>query len=678
MWGVALGLLLPMTALAQSDSDGKTATTDTLSAEAATGLGAAVAKAANKTGSDQDGAQVTTTEAGPFLVSFVNTPKVGVKANVRQNTYYGELISALNMAASSSFTNTAKWSYDEYRKQNKTVEKRSDNFSYNLGMALPMIVRLDGQRSWSHDKTTNTAGFDNLLAQDNKSLRLAATKSKARTGAFTHSYRFGGSLDDRKSENQGTANNLREATADAGLQTGWNIRPGLVLAGRIYGTATGGEKTLGLKDSPSSAQGDTVGVGVYYQQRLGDGRIAVSRANFRKKYLDFRKNSSGLIDTVGVAEDQKIVGELETKDALRAELVNNFHLRQFSFTSSLSRTSDDLDYATSGLGLKTRQQDQMALGSGVRVGVDSLSVGYDFLWKWDDQRLQGATSNRGRQYTKSRDLNFGWQRPLFKATDLNVVYHTGLSQDIAQRQHNQNDKDRLQSDLTVQLNRNWPGTLRVKMVYVYRQVQDLSIRENRSSNNNVKDTYEINPSYTWTVAPWLTWDQNYRVNIQYTDYIYSELESVSREDNYNKRGNLTTKVTLHPTKRLDLILRHDYNKKFNATRIGGDAAGNVFYGRDLNQTISKLDLGLTFRVIKGVVLEAATYRTRDDRVTFGRSTVETTDYSGEIWVGTRIDRTWDSGITLSGMVKKYNAFGPSVTETSANYWESDIWLKWVF
>jgi len=30
------------------------------------------------------------------------------------------------------------------------------------------------------------------------------------------------------------------------------------------------------------------------------------------------------------------------------------------------------------------------------------------------------------------------------------------------------------------------------------------------------------------------------------------------------------------------------------------------------------------------------------------------------------------------MVKKYNAYGPSVSETSANYWETDVWMKWTF
>ncbi len=667
---------------AQDDSADGTAVGDTLTSDEqappATGMSSAMSQAVKESQDPNNTSNVNAFALTSFFGKLTNTPKAGAKANVRQNTYYGELVSMLNMRSAATFSNTAKWSYDEFRSQDKNIESRSNGATYNLGQTLPLIMRLDGSRDWSQDKTVNTAGFSNLFAQDRKSLRLSGSKTKAQTGVFTHSLKFGGSFDDRQSENQGTANNSREGTMNAGLQTGWMIRPGLVLAGRIYGTTTSGEKMLGAEESPSSAHGDTLGLGLYYDHGFGNGRVSISRANFEKKYLDFKKNSNGLIDTVGVAEDLKVVDELETRDATSIEFESSFSIGPVAFKGAMSRTLDDLDYAVSGQGLKERQLDDVNLSTGVKVGADSLSIGYEYTWKWDDQRLQGATINRGRQYNKNRELELIWTRPLFSATDFRLRYYQGLSQDIAQFEHNQNDKDRLQNDFSVQVDRMWPSVFRARMAYVYRQTNDISIRETRSSNNNIKDSYEITPSYTWYMTPWLTWDQNYRVFIQYTDYDYSHLESVSREDNYNKRGNLTTKVTIRPTKRLEVVLRHDYNKKFNASRSGQDVSGSTVYSRDLNQAISKLDMALSFKVTTGVTMEAATYRTRDDRESFGRSTKETSEYSGELWIGTKVDQTWRNGITLAALVKKYNAFGPSVSKSSANYWEADVWLKWEF
>lgn len=674
-----LPLFLPAMAWAQTDDGGSAAAeADSVRANSSappqSGLGQVTQQADQM---QQDGG-FTPDGTGPRIISFTNAATAGARANVRQNTYYGELISTLKMRSQSTFTNTLEWSFEEYRKQNKNAERRSEKFVYSLPQTLPMRMQLRGNWGWSRDKTVNTANFANLFAQQNKDLSLSGSRLKVKKAGLVNSFNFRGKVNDNRSESQATANNSRGSEFDAGLQSGWEITPGLVLAGRVHAMTGQGEKTLGTTDSPASTFGDTLGVGLYYNQNFSNGRVAVTRSNFERKYLDFKKNSNGLIDTVGVSEAEKVVNELESKDAMTIELTSNFDLGPLKFEGAATRTTDDLNYDISGQGLKERQVDKVELLSGIRVGADSLSVGYEYGWKWDDQRIQGATTNRGRQYNKGRDVEIVWLRPLFKATNFRLRYHQGLSQDIAQFEHNQNDKDRLQNDFSVQVDRNWQNKFRTKMVYIYRQTQDVSIRDTRSSNNNIKDSYDVTPSYTWYVARWLTWDQSYRVYIQFTDYVFSQLESVSRDDNYNKRSNLTTKVTLYPTSRLDIILRHDFNKKFNATKGGTDASGSVFYNRDLNQTIGKLDLAMTFRVISGVTMEAATYRTKDNRETLGRVNSISDEYSGELWVGTKVNKTWRESITLSALVKKFNAFGPSVSETSANYWEADVWLKWEF
>ena len=120
--------------------------------------------------------------------------------------------------------------------------------------------------------------------------------------------------------------------------------------------------------------------------------------------------------------------------------------------------------------------------------------------------------------------------------------------------------------------------------------------------------------------------------------------------------------------------------RFTATKVAQDATGANFYHKDLNQTISKIDLGMVFRAAPGVTFEAATYRTRDNKETLGTIVRESTNLSGEMWVGVRASQRWGGSnpLELSALVRKYNAFGPSVTETSADYWEADIWLKWEF
>jgi len=621
-----------------------------------------------------------TEEVGPFFVSLTNAPKAGALANVRQFTYYADLVTTLNFRKNSIFTNTFNWSWEEYRKQDKTVQKRDNKFTYSLGKNIPVALTLDGSWNWSEDNTTNTAGFANLSKRDMKRFGLAASKTNFKTGFLNNIAKMSAGVNEQESVNQGQRNDLQEGKVDAGLQSDMGIASGVRIAGRIYGMTVAGDRALGNSTSPSSANGDTLGLGIYYKRNLLSGQVAVTRSNFQKKYLDFKRNTNGLIDTVGVAEDEKVVTELETNDAISYEMINNFNLGSFILNTRLTRLTDEFDHAQSGVGLRERGQDVMDLTLTYAAGRDSLAVSYDYLWKWDDQRYKNATENRGRQNNKSRDYELNYFRDLFKRTILNLRYHEGLGQEIAENRHNENDKDRHQSDFSARMSRTWYQKFRATMVFAYQQVEDINIRESKSSNNNVKDSYEVSPGYDWTISPWLNLDQSYRVYIQYTNFAFSGHEGVSRSDDYNKRGNLATRVVIDPTDRLNITLRHDYNKRFSATKTATDASGNVYYNRDLNQTISKIEMVLRFIAAPGVTLETSTYRTRDDRETLGSFGTTTTTYSGEMWVGAQVRQTWfqTNPLELSAMVRKYNAFGPSVTETSSDYWEADVYLKWKF
>lgn len=616
----------------------------------------------------------------PFFQKFTNTPTAGIKSDVRVNKYYGELASSLNMDGGSKFTNTTSYSWDAFRQQDKTIEARGEKFTYNAGELLPFKVSSNGSWDWSEDRTTNSAGYSNVSKRDLKLGSLRLNQPKFDLGRFKAVLNTGVGVNDQRSLNQNQRNDFSETSLDGGAQLGTAIAPGLSMATRAYGKTLTGTRTLGDNNAPSSASGDSVGVGIYFNRSFTTGRLAVTRSNFDKKYLDYKRNSTGQIDTVGLDEFDKVIGELETQDAVTVEFENKLRLGRLGFNTSLSHSTDELAYKASGVGSKDRQTDEANFVVTYGTRSDSLSVTYSYLWKWDDQRIKNATENRGKQYIKNRDLDLFYGRRLFRRTDLTVKLHTGLSQDIAQYQFNTNDKDRVRNDVTVEVDREWPGKFTAGMLFGYKQSEEIAIRSTRSSNNNVKDSFEVSPSINWPIASWLTLNQTYRVYIQYTDYYYSELESVSRNDDYNKRGNLNTIVVINPTDRLELAVRHDYNKRSTATRTFVDATGHTYYNTDQKQAINKIDLGVVFRVVSGVTLEAATFRTRDYKEIYGATTTESEVFSGQMWVGARVNRKLGktSPLEISAVVKKFNAFGPSVTEASGDYWEADTWVKWEF
>ena len=57
------------------------------------------------------------------------------------------------------------------------------------------------------------------------------------------------------------------------------------------------------------------------------------------------------------------------------------------------------------------------------------------------------------------------------------------------------------------------------------------------------------------------------------------------------------------------------------------------------------------------------------------------DSFGELWVGGVVRHKWgpaDGPLELDASVRRYLAYGPNVTETSADYWRADVLLKWTF
>lgn len=670
----ALALLLVLAAVgcgaarAQDDEDGAVA--DSTASQSA--LARAQAQVAAGAGTFPDD--------GRFYLGMTHEPKAGIKANVQKYTWFGQTTTTALLRSSGQAVATLEWSRDRFRKQQKVVDARKGGLTYNFGKQLPLVTTIDGSWNWSEDRTTNTAGYANLFKMDNKLVNLTSSQQKFQALGLMNSVRLGANFNDQAGLNQNQRSEFREGTAQGGVQSGWALSPGVVVAGRLAGTATGGTRLLAELSSPSSAHGDSLGVGVYFNRGIGTGYIAMTRSSFEKKYLEFRRNANGLVDTVGLDDADKVVTELETRDALSLDFKHAFSLGRFGGTIQAGHTTDDQDLATGVAGLKQRAQESADMTLTYDAGRDSLVAFAKAGETWDDQRIKAATASRGRQFVRRREFQFNWYRRLFKATMMNLQYHEELTQDVAENRFNENDKDRLQADFAGKLERTWADRFRTNMVFSYRQTRDISIRGSASSNNNQKDSYELVPGFSWTLAPWITIDQNYRLYIQYTDYLYSYLPSVTRKDDYNKRGDLVTKIVLVPNQRLRFTVRHDSNRRFNATKSVEDAAGSAFYHRDLEQDISKIRLDMVYTVTPGVSFECGTYRTRDDKTSLGRTDSTTRTDSGELVVGTRVDKTWGpkKDIEVSAMVKKINAYGPSVTASSADFWEADVWLKWLF
>ncbi len=615
----------------------------------------------------------------PAIVIWTQSPTAHLSSGVRTVRYDAGLASDLVLRNHSVLNAKVGWSLEDYRQQDKTVEARDGSLLFSDLSGPRFCKTLSLTRNWSEDRTVNTAGNANINRLDFKQARANVDSLVANTGGVRHALRLAGRLDDQKQSSLGIPNDFRERLGSAGLSSRYQPARGVVVVTSAYGERSGGNRTLGNETSSSSANGDTLGAFVGYTRRMLTGSVSARLANFDRRYLDYRRNANGIIDTLGAV--QKIVQELEQNDAMALEWRNAARWGGLSLDATLGRDLRKNSFATSGAGRREDHQDRVQLGADWTSATDTLSLSYNYMWRWDDQTYRNATVPRGRQIAKNRELTSVWSHRLFRRSSLRLRGQQILNQQIAERQFNDNDRDRLESNWSATLATDWANVFRTVGTFAYRHVEDIAIRRNRSANNNFKDTYEMRAGYFWPLESWLQLSQDYRLEIQFTDYVYDALPSITLRDDYNKRGNLSTRVTLKPSSRLRFNLVQEYSARFNAGKSSENAAGDAVYARDLEQRISTVSCGLTYQVQPGFTLEGATQRTKDVNTTFGARGSSRSRLGGQVWVGGTYSRTLgasEDGRNLTARVKKYYAYGPNVQVANSDYWDADIALGWKF
>ncbi len=625
-------------------------------------------------------AAADTTRAGgpPLLLSWDQAADAAVRAQMQKVDWQAGLTNSFALRDLSIIVLDLDDAHEDYRSQEKIVDRRNGALTYNTDGLKSLTGNLSLARNWSRDEVTNATGLTTANERDVRTANATAQRKELDLFGALHDVNVRGTFTEQQAEQLGMRNDISEGQLDGALRSKVAAGDWLVVRTGLYGATQSGERSLGLQTNPSSTSGDTLRFGAYYDRGAWNGGFTLASSNFDRRYLDYRRNANGVVDTIGV--DEKIVKELESDDAMTLAWDNALRVWGVSFGAKLARDMSQNGFRASGIGLRERHLDRATLDLGFRATrLDSVQFQYGYLWKWDDQTFKGASNPRGRQISKSRDFKFSWVHDLFRHTDLRLAYTTGLSQEIAERMFNQNDRDRLESSLILKLDTTFDNLFKVNLAFDARHLEDISIRRERSANNSIKDTYEVAPGYSWPVAPWLDVAQSFRVWIQFTDYVYSGYEGIDKQDDYNKRGNLNTRISIRVSSRLRVILRHDFDVKSNAKKSRSDAAGRTYYSREQTQDNSKVDVSLNYKPTPWLTLDGATYQARDYKETFGVRVTETERFSGQVSVGGQLQFTSKDGArSLKAGVHRFFAHGPSVQEYNSAYWDADIQMKWSF
>ena len=437
-----------------------------------------------------------------------------------------------------------------------------------------------------------------------------------------------------------------------------------------------GDGTLRARSSEAVTTQDTVGAKANLSTSLATLGIDLIRSSYVEDRLDWRRNSSGIVDTTNVPPGVAILGEeREQREKDSINLDGDFQLLPIlNLHSSYRRSYEERSFLLSAQGiiLDSRDSWQNSLRLDYLEGA-SLVLDYNYQRNWLDRRTVDDARFRGKEIRESEDVSFTVRQPLFLTTSLELQGQQILEQDVYEDPQNQQDHDRFTERLDATISAEPFANLSVKTSGRLSRLDDINIRSERIGNNKEERLYELRGFYTWKPHRKFTVDQGYRMQIVYRDYHLS-----NDRDEFNKQGQFNTKLQYgSPATQssggvagMPASPSVEFSHAVNFRQNGRRALAEEPFGRSYTTTQRRFDHVFTGSV--GIPISIWTFRVLgergilDDQVT---ARGPQSEVDGRLELQLKGVRSFRMGmITISFDAQRVFAYGPRVLPVNRDYW----------
>jgi hypothetical protein len=206
----------------------------------------------------------------------------------------------------------------------------------------------------------------------------------------------------------------------------------------------------------------------------------------------------------------------------------------------------------------------------------------------------------------------------------------------------------------------------------------INIDRSLSGENRIDYTYEVKPSYTIRPLHWISISQEYRIKIEFTDFVHTE------ERNFlNRTTTLDTKAKLAIRRPLTFGFNYRYLMKDTGSYLNPDG-GERRYNRQSEDFENGLFLSLNYQPEKEFTISAeADFRNQKNNrlgtVDGKKAVTGSTLYeSGSLRVGVarKKEISWNGILDLD--IAYVKRFGPFLSKERKEYWEVDTSLTFKF
>jgi hypothetical protein len=613
--------------------------------------------------------------------------KVGFDSDRSRYGWYLDLGLPLDLLG--GFQTKSSYHTDLYQEPTTNQEKSTQRFEtrWDRGVGDGGRFQLGLRRQAN---TTDRTGFETSTSDDTALNSSLTGKGLFRNG-LRHAWSLKGQISDRNASSGtrsgSTEQRLNQGTAALGLSRGlgaWEIG----VSGGV--DAAAGPQTLAATTDGSNAQqdtkatvGDTLGVQLRWQ---GTGKrsfgVKVRREAFREERLDYAKDNRG-VDIFDPDTQQKIVGqEEETRNLTRVELNGETRLLPpVRVQARYSHERRETEYTLSRQGFVPEQSDDFSGDLWFRYAqAGSLKVSLGLRERWDDRRSPGEEDLRGKHFSVSNNIRFTLEQGVMAATDLKLSWSQDLSQQIYDYDLTigTQDVDILTDLVEAQLKSQAFDALTMSITGSVKQTQNIYIdAEQVASNNRDQDVWKVTGDYTWDLTPSVSFGQSYQLSIDYTDYHYSYVPEVDRQDTYYKRTQMRSELGVDLPLRSSFHLNHvvDRTRGGEKTVVAGFESSGYSDDPTRRQDEHRVAAGVTVPVLGYTfALETnKTFRTRGETATEYLGDIRTRISGRNNFFGDRLQLNLDLGYVW--------AYGPPRvirTDRDKRYLTCRTNLVWTF
>lgn len=613
--------------------------------------------------------QAPDTTAAAAAAAAARGPKLAYNGSIKGDVNQISMGNALNLSAQlgGGLLSVTTLGHDE--SEGRIEERSVTNKNFISSLTYPGFrnVVLTGS-------VTGLRSFNRLITSTGLIQDFINNTDKAdANGTYSRGLGLGMAVNGRGMVNVARSEQTFEnnQTEESGGALGFMYRPGANFNASVRGFIKGynqESESSGRKFSGLGGSEDSVLARAQIVMRDSSMvRAEYMRFTSSRDYLDIPRTSQG---GLAISDTVQVIPEEESRDHRTLGIGAEAHPIPGVV---LTLRADHNDAAT--YFVKARQRIARDTGDIVTGNLRyAPSVKTTFTYNFENRSIFHwlGPERTGHYDDKAKKMGLVWDQRVTRTLKFTAQAGAWLTQTFYTDPDQDGDRDEKYLYANVALDADVLPKVRARVFMDASRTDFVRVRASQSANNRQETVLQLRPEYIYTINPRITLEQKYRLNIQFSDYVFQENENF-----LDRTLQFTNIIRTRLTGRLaaDFIYTLQLHDKGSYLRPQPNAERVLIV--NLEERKDELKVAFRYQINKNLALLGSNdYSQRKDLMSPQPSSSAIKNGGVEIGIDGKYD--FGGGRTLKLVMKRVKRFGRFNAPEQNDYWWIDSSLNYTF